>query len=176
MGALFLLGLLVGVDNLLVASALGLTPLARRRRWLLVACFGVAEAVMPIAGAAFGSALRTEWAAVAAWIGPACLALCGALALLGARFAPSRARLVRGPWLAVGLPVALSFDNLFAGAALGALGFPAAVGAAVVGLLSAAMCFVGLAAGDAVLRRMPAWSPVAGGAALLALAVVFSVS
>lgn len=174
MTAVFLLGLLVGLDNLQVGAALGLVRMSAARRWAFAGAFAFWETAMPLAGLGLGAAARDRVGPWAEALGVAVLGLCGLLILLAAlrgtaedaeeSFAGSRLTLA-------GLPLSLSFDNLAAGVGLGSLGFPVVGSALVLGLVSGSLCAFGLFAGARLQRWMPARPELLSGSFLLILAV-----
>jgi putative Mn2+ efflux pump MntP len=171
--ALLVLGLLVGLDNLQVAAALGAGPLRPGRRWALAAAFGLCEGLMPLLGLTLGHVLRTV-APASEILGSLVLLVCGGAILVAAWRGGDAGRITNARWLLFGLPLSLSLDNLFAGVALGALGFPILAAALTVGALSAGMCLLGLYLGAGVGRlvRHRLRGEVLGGLFLLTLAVI----
>jgi manganese efflux pump family protein len=174
--ALLALGLLVGLDNLQVTAALGTAPLRPSRRWLLAGAFGACEGLMPLAGLALGHLLRRSAAPGLDAVAPLVLLICGAVIVIVALRGGDAGAVTNSRWLLFGLPLSLSFDNLFAGVALGTLGFPVVASALTVGAISAGMCLLGLYLGEglrrAVERLLPRRVEVLSGVLLLTLAVV----
>jgi putative Mn2+ efflux pump MntP len=173
MTAVFLLGLLVGLDNLQVGAGLGLVRMSTGRRWAFAGVFAFCETFMPLVGLALGQAARAragEWADA---IGIAVLALCGLLIIVFAlRGGEEDAESLVGSRLALaGLPLSLSFDNLAAGVGLGSLGFPVIASALILGLVSGSLCALGLFAGARLRRWVPERAELWSGVYLLALAV-----
>lgn len=173
MTGVFLLGLLVGLDNLQVGAALGLVRMSAARRWAFAAVFAFCETAMPLAGLALGQAARARAGAWADGIGIAVLALCGLLIVVVALRGGDDAEALAGSRLALaGLPLSLSFDNLAAGVGLGSLGFPVVASALIIGLASGSLCALGLFAGARVRRWAPKRAELWSGVYLLALAAV----
>jgi putative Mn2+ efflux pump MntP len=169
---LVLFGILAGIDNVAVASALGAAGLRRDGRIRLASAFFAFEALMPFAGLLMGQQLRASVAPIAAVLGPSCLAVCGLLVLGAALRRTSACKLINRPWLMVMLPLVLSLDNLAAGAGFGFMDLPVVPAAIVVGGVSGAIAIVGLALGE----RARSWSVrpaemIAGGL-LVTVAVV----
>ena len=173
MTAVFVLGLLVGLDNLQVGAALGLVRMSAARRWAFAGAFAFCETAMPLAGLALGQAARAragEWADA---IGIAVLALCGLLIVVLALRGGGDAEELAGSRLSLaGLPLSLSFDNLAAGVGLGSLGFPVIASALIIGLVSGSLCALGLFAGERLRRWVPKRAELWSGVYLLALAVI----
>ena len=175
MTPIFLLGLLVGLDNLQVGAALGLLRMSGARRWTFAAAFAFWETAMPLVGLALGQAARARAGAWGELFGIAVLGICGLLlivmALRGAkeavdeRFAGSRIALA-------GIPLSLSFDNLAAGVGLGSLGFPVIASALILGSVSGSLCALGLFGGAYLRRWAPARPELISGALLMILAVM----
>lgn len=165
MNTALLIGILTGSDNLHFGAAWGLLPMSARRRLAFALAFAVAELGMTLAGFALGAQLDSD--------APAALgfALAGVLVVIGVARHADLARLAHHPAALVALPLALSFDNLASGAALGAHGDAALTAALLAGGVSAAMATAGLFAAGAVARRIPRFAAPLAGALLLALAV-----
>ena len=158
----------LGLDNIVVAFALGPLQLGSRRTLQLGLAFGLAEAGMMMLGSAFGPAwlpavMTTEMARAGV------LATLG-VAVLGLVCINTRpADFVANTWTLTGLALLLGVDNLVAGAApeLAGLSFLQIVAnGALVGALAAAAC----ALGDAAFRPVRRWGAVASSLMLLGLA------
>lgn len=169
MAALLSLALLVGLDNLQVAAAVGLLPMPPGRRLRLALAFGLCEGLMPLAGLALGHGLLRALGPWPEAVEVGVLVACGAVILglalrapgleeAGAAGRAERAQPAPG-WLLFGLPVSLSFDNLLAGVALGTMGYPLLVSALVVGAVSTALCLLGLFAAGRVRPLFERWLP-----------------
>jgi putative Mn2+ efflux pump MntP len=157
-----ILGLVTGSDNLYFGAAWGLLPMSTRRRAAFALAFGAAELGMTLAGYALGTG---ELA------GSLAIALTGVLVLAGCARRADLARLSGHPAALVVLPLALAFDNLASGAALGGLGGSPISAALGAGLVSAAMAAVGLFSAGAIARRLPRVAVPLAGALLVVLAV-----
>jgi putative Mn2+ efflux pump MntP len=168
-----LLALAVGFDNLRAAFALGLGHPSAATQARIVASFAISETVAPIVGVAIGSALVPGVVAVSshvvAVVALGIAAVLAAWPVLRGRDADSP---VDGVWLSTILPIALSFDNVAAGIALGVLGFALIPSALVLGGVSAALSLLGLRAGAAVSSRLPFRPDVVGALALGLAAIV----
>jgi putative Mn2+ efflux pump MntP len=173
MAAVFVLGLLVGLDNLQVGAGLGLVRMSLPRRWAFAAVFALCETAMPLAGLAMGRAVANAAAAWADSIGIAVLGICGLLiVLLSLRGEGVEEKLAGSNLALAGLPLSLSLDNLAAGVGLGSLGFPVIASALIIGMMSGSLCALGLFAGARLRRWMPARAELWSGVYLLALALV----
>ena len=116
MAQLLLLGVLAGIDNLQVAAAIGVAPLARTRRMLLVLAFAVCEIASPLIGVFFAHFVQTRFHLSFDWIRPFVVAACGlAIVWLALRKDDDAETLINSRWTLIGLPVSLSFDNLLIG-------------------------------------------------------------
>jgi putative Mn2+ efflux pump MntP len=171
--AVFLLGLLVGLDNLQVGAALGLVRMSTARRWAFAGVFAFCETFMPLVGLALGQAARARAGHWADAIGIGVLAICGLLIIVLALRGGDDAEELVGSRLALaGLPLSLSFDNLAAGVGLGSLGFPVIASALILGLVSGSLCALGLFAGARLRRWVPERAELWSGVYLLALAAI----
>ena len=164
-------GVLAGLDNLHVSTALGVSRPRRGRLLALAGAFAACEALMPLAGLALGGTLRRALPALHA-AGPLVLLLCGAAILVNALREGDAHEVVEGRWI-MGLPLTLSMDNLFAGVGLGSAGYPVVASALIVGAISGAMCLGGLFAGAWVRRWIPGRPEVWSGGFLVVLALIF---
>lgn len=164
------LAFLLSIDNLRLATALGLLG-GRRRWWRLALLTAAAEAGFPLLGAAFGPG-RIQAAASLEHLGPALLLAAAGLSVVGAL--RGGGPLPAGP-LVYALPPLFALDNLLAGAALGPLGIPAGQAAIVTGTLSGLLSLLAMAAAARLARplgRRRAWAPAGLALALGALSLV----
>ncbi|HEY0130101.1 MAG TPA: hypothetical protein VGB57_01765 [Allosphingosinicella sp.] len=165
---LFGFGILYGVDN--AAVALVLAPLLGWRRGLaLAALFGLAEALMPLAGLALAwpPAVAAESAVRAGILALAATSLAG---LLLVRRDPAAA--IRSPGAMVALALLLSLDNVVAGGEAGSV-----AGAAAIGLASASLAAMGCALGALLGARLsPSAAAVGSTGGLVVLALANAVS
>lgn len=157
MAQLLLLGILAGLDNLQVAAALSVAPLARPRRMLMLVAFAACEIGSPLVGVFLAHAIRIDS------IGPLVVVACG-LAILW------KPPLVYTRWTLIGLPLSLSLDNLLIGVSAAALPHPPALAALVIGATSAALCVTGIVAGARISRLIPERAELVSGCALIAIA------
>jgi manganese efflux pump family protein len=171
LGAIFLFGVLAGLDNLQVCSSIGLLPIRRARKHLYALAFSACETLSPLAGLAIGAELLRLTNGAVAKAGPVMLLACGAAVVVLALRDDDVSAFVNGRGLLFGLPLSLSFDNLLAGVGLGAIHFPIVTSALVIGLVSAAMSCIGLYFGAAVRRFVPKRAEVIVGAYLCLLGV-----
>src|ERR1039457_1387670 len=106
----------------------------------------------------------------AARIGPFMMLACGLVSLFYAVRVEDLAGLVNGNKTMMGVPVALSFDNLLAGAVISSLHYPVVAAALLIGLVSAAMSCIGLYLGAWIRRFADRKMEFAVGAYLCLLA------
>lgn len=172
MTALFVLAILVGLDNLQVSASVGLMPVRPARKWLIAAAFGLCEGLMPLAGLLLGKALHQGFESWVEAAEPVILLACGGAILVLALREQDSERFANSRWLLFGLPLSLSFDNLFAGLALGTLGYPVVFAALVVGLVSTSLCVAGLYLGGRLRRWLPDRAELLSGAYLVLLAMI----
>jgi putative Mn2+ efflux pump MntP len=171
MAQLLLLGVLAGIDNLQVAAAIGVAPLARSRRMLLVMAFAVCEIASPLIGVFFAHFVQTRFHLSFDWIRPFVVAACGlAIVWLALRKDDDAEALINSRWTLIGLPISLSFDNLLIGVSLATLGYPPALAALVIGAISASLCVIGIFAGARIARLIPERAELASGSALIIIA------
>ena len=169
--AIISLGILVGLDNLRVSTGLGALKLDPRRRWGLVAAFGLCEALMPLLGLALGRSVLAAAGDATKILGPLALGTAGALAIYSALRGREVVLNRPGRWLLWLLPLALSLDNLLAGVSLNALPITPLAAAMMIGAISSLLAMAGLALGDFAGRRLPIKAELVGG--LLMIGVAF---
>jgi putative Mn2+ efflux pump MntP len=170
LGTVFFFGVLAGIDNLQTCSAIGLLPIRPARRHLFAFAFTACETISPLAGLALGHFLLRFAGGATAKIGPFMMFACGIAVLLCAIRRDDLSSLANGTKMVVGVPVALSFDNFFAGAGISSLHYPVVVSALLIGLVGAAMSCIGLYLGAWIRRFVPGRMEFAVGAYLCLLA------
>jgi manganese efflux pump family protein len=79
---LLIFGVLAGLDNLQVSSALSMLPLRKRRVHLLAAAFCISEIGGALLGLLLGKALLSALAPVAGWLAPSAMLACGIAVLV----------------------------------------------------------------------------------------------
>jgi putative Mn2+ efflux pump MntP len=182
-GAVLLLGVLLGLDSFRAALALGVAGVGFRRCLRTALAFGVCDGVAPVLGLVLGSAAVESAAERAGWLGPLVLGPFGLFTFVAAgrehsddlQTEPAAGTAPRrGLWVSIGLPLVLSIDNLVAGFGLGASRVPIALTATVLGLASAAMALAGLHLGSWIHHAWPERAERLGGAALVMLALAMA--
>ena len=169
---ILLLGLALAIDSFAVSLSIGTANLSRPRYLGLSLGFCICDGLASLLGAqlGFGSGLHSNpWLP---WIGPMAIAAYAFYGLLLARVTRPAAGITTAPWLVFGLPLCLSLDNFLTGGYLNALEVPAPVTAALFGLCSGLLAFVGLRLGGWWAARCPLPARKAGLLGLLMLALV----
>ena len=167
-----LLAFALSWDNFRSSIAIGTVPFGLRRAVQIALVFGFWDAVAPLVGGLLGRYFGEAVGPVAEYVGPAVLGVYGLYLLVGAVRKPEPEELDH-PWVTLfGLPLALSVDNLIAGAGLGLLGISPVVPALVCGVVTAVMSFAGLCLGRAAVRVIPLRADLLSGISLVAAAVV----
>ncbi len=174
--AVILLGVALGLDSFRASLALGTMNPGAGRRLRLALAFAVCDGVAPLLGLSLGPALGNLLSAWAGVLGPALLVGYGLYSLVIPRGAED-ADPERGGWVAWGIPLFMSLDNLVAGFALGMMQMPIAASAAAIGAISGLMSLAGFCCGALIGRAVPLRAERVGGAALilLSLAMAFEV-
>lgn len=126
---------------------------------------------MPLLGLGLGRLLHRSFDLNADMLGPAVLLACGALIIWLAWKEKDLPRVMASRWTLFGLPLLLSVDNFIAGIGVGVMGQPFLLSAVIVGLISTAMCFIGLYVGHSFRRYIPEKAELLGGIYLMVLGV-----
>lgn len=167
---ILLFGILVGLDNLQLASAIGLAGLKPQRKWGLILAFAFFEMTMPLLGMILGNQLHGPIEEIGSWLGPLMLFSIGLIIVVRAVMEKEEAPIFDSKWVLISLPFLMSLDNLFAGFGLGTAGYPVLLTSLVVGLCAGSMCFIGLFLGEYVRRFLPGKVEVVSGLYLIGLA------
>jgi putative Mn2+ efflux pump MntP len=174
MVTLLLLGFVLSLDSFRVSLGLGASRLRPARQAQVVIAFGLCDALAPLVGELIGQSIIARGGAWLEYFGPLMLCGYGAYVIRVARRRDRRAEPEEGRWLMLGLPVALSLDNLIAGTSLGLLGFPVILSAAVIGAISALMSLAGLVLGKTAISLLKLQSEVIGGVALVVIGLTLA--
>jgi putative Mn2+ efflux pump MntP len=162
-------------DNFRSSVALGTVPFGVRRAVQIALVFGFWDTVAPLVGGFLGRFFGEAVGPLAEYVGPVVLGGYGLYLLVGAVRNPEPDE-VDHPWVTLfGLPLALSVDNLIAGAGLGLLGISPVVPAIGFGIVTAGMSFVGLCVGRAAVRVIPVRADLLSGFSLVAAAIVLPI-
>ena len=148
MTLIFILGILVGLDNFQISAAIGLMGLKPNRRWLVVLLFVFFEVSMPLVGLLIGHKLNNSFGDIAEWIGASILITLGLYILISEWMEKEDKDIVNSKWLLILLPFIMSLDNLVVGVGLGTAGYPVISTSIIVGLCAGSMCFIGLLIGE----------------------------
>jgi putative Mn2+ efflux pump MntP len=175
--AVILLGVALGFDSFQASMALGAMRPGAARQIRLALAFGLCDGFAPLLGLSVGPTLMNLLSTWAGVLSPALLVGYGLYQFLiprGTRDDDPN----RGGWVALGIPVFLSLDNLVAGFALGMTRLPIGPTAAAIGTISGLMSLAGFRCGALIGRTLPVRAERVGGAALilLSLAMVLDVS
>jgi putative Mn2+ efflux pump MntP len=148
--ALLLVALALGLSNFAAAISIGTLGVTARQRLEVGVTFGVFEAGMPVLGLALGHRLAHDLGHATPWFGGAILMVTGLYAIVQAlrRSGPTTGSPGSGRGRLVLTSLALSFDNLAIGFALGTRHVSIVIAAIVVGAVSVAMSLVGLELGS----------------------------
>jgi putative Mn2+ efflux pump MntP len=149
---LFIIAVVVGVDNLRAGLAIGWAGISIAQRTRYTVMFGLAETGMPVLGMALGT-VAFHLAKVGSLATPIAMAVCALLCLAptaGALrpAASGRRTFLDSRWALVALPLSFGLDNLAAGVALAALDIPFVFAVSVVGLMSSGFAAIGLRLGE----------------------------
>jgi putative Mn2+ efflux pump MntP len=176
MGAVVLIGVVLGLDSFRASLGLGAVYRGAAVRSRVALAYGTCDGIAPILGLVLGATVVESASPWVGWAGPLALGGFGLFTLLAAGREGSRPGGDRtgAAWAAVGLPLLLSVDNLVAGFGLGAVGVPVVVSALILGTISGMMALAGLYLGALVSRALPARAERVGGAALALLALAMA--
>ena len=148
MWEVLVIGFVLSLDNFRVSIALGTVPFGLKRAVQVALAFGLWDGIMPLIGLLIGNVIGEAVGDVADFVGAAALGGYGLYLLISALRSPEPDELDH-PWALFGIPLALSLDNLFAGASLGVLGLSPWFSAAVFGVMTAVLSLAGLQFGRA---------------------------
>ena len=146
-----------------------------RKALLLAACCGVFQAVMPIVGSALGSAFADAIEGFDHWIAFALLAAIGAKLLWDAwknRAADERVEPTPlGVREAILLGIATSIDAMAVGVSFAFLDVNVWIAASVIGIITCAVCLIGVRLGHRAGHLLAEWAEVVGGLILIGIGV-----
>jgi putative Mn2+ efflux pump MntP len=151
---LLLFGVLAGLDNLQVCAGLGLLALERRQKHSLAAAFLVCELGMALLGFTVARGVLGLFQPFARVLPPLLTLLCGAT-VLASSLKDKAALSPDSTFFAFGLPLSLSFDNLFAGAAAGTWPCGALAASLSIGLVGGVLSCLGLYGAAWLRQRLP---------------------
>ncbi|MBS1728831.1 MAG: manganese efflux pump [Armatimonadetes bacterium] len=169
--SVFLFGILTGLDNFQLSSALGLSGIPQRRKWLVVSIFAFFEMVMPVVGVLLGNGMKLAVDKVAPWLAASLLLVVGLSLLVRSLRNKREMDFLSKGWLVVPLAFMMSLDNLAAGVGFGANAASVFMSALAMGLSAALLCVMGLFVGDKVRRFVPTRIEMVTGCWLIGLAI-----
>jgi putative Mn2+ efflux pump MntP len=172
---LVVLGVTLALDNFRASIALGTLPFRLRRAVQVAVMFGLWDGLAPLAGGLLGQYLAGAIEPLADYIGPAVMGVCG-LYLLIRSMRSSAPEELDHPWALFGIPLSLSVDNVIAGASLGMLAVSPWLAAAVFGILTTVLSFIGLCIGRAAGHLIHIRADLLSGVALVAMALLLAFS
>jgi|SRR6185436_1689011 len=171
MVAVFILGLLGGIDNLQIASAAGLLGLHPKRRWILIISLIFCDVAMSLAGLLIGIKINILFENIVQWLGPAFILALGIYTLTRELLEKENHHIINKNWVLIFLPLIMSIDNLLAGIGLGTTGYPVISTFIIMGICSGVMCMLGLLLGEKVRSLLPGKVEIISGVYLIGLAV-----
>ncbi|MFP4207457.1 MAG: manganese efflux pump MntP family protein [Wenzhouxiangella sp.] len=171
---ILVIGLVVAINNMVVALALGVLE-QRRYRHRILLVFGSFEFFVPLIGVWLGSRLARVITEHTEWLGAVLLIGLGVFTLLSARVSQrDRARLANAvtTWRGlVLLSAGLSLDNLLVGFSLGLGGTSPLLLATTILICSVSAAAIGLQIGHRVQRHFETPGAVASGLLLTGLGI-----
>lgn len=173
---LFLLSCGVAADATAVAIAASVRGITMRRGITLACAFGVAQGLMAGIGWAGGAAMGDIWGAWDHWVALVLLSAVGAKMIKEA-FAHEdvRAPATAGLWHVVVLAIATSIDALAVGVSLPALGTPAGLSLAMIGVVTLLFSGAAAAFGRFLGQRFGRIVEVAGGLCLIGIGISIAI-
>lgn len=167
------LGLLLGVDSLVVGLALGALQPSRSRHRCLALSFALCDGLASLLG---GTSQAAQWRAYlewCGWLGPAAVVGYGVL-VLSLAWCGSRLAEARGSGLVLLLPLGLSVDNLVAGIGAKTAFVAATLTALAFATASGGLAYLGLVLGAGVAERTRPRSDWLAGSGLLVVAAALA--
>lgn len=174
LGGLLLVSISVGLSNLAGAMGIGLAGVNARMRIRVAVAFGLFETLMPILGLLAGRTLAGELRGYGRYVGAALLVATGIYTVVaGLRAGQEGRRTITGRALVL-TALALSFDNLVVGFALGVYHVNLVLAGVLIGTISVAMSLLGLQLGQRLGGRVEQWSDELGGIVLVLVGVALA--
>lgn len=177
--SIFFLAVGLAMDALAASLSQGARarPLPRQREMLRLAlAFGIAQSLMPVAGWALGQAFQTLIRDIDHWVAFVVLSAIGVHMIYEGRTARAdveageRVSVATG-WPLLAMAVATSIDAAAAGVTLAFLDQAITAAAALIGIVTFVLCYVGVWIGAAAGRLAGVWAQLFGGLLLIALGV-----
>lgn len=173
--SLVFVAFILSLDNFQSSIGLGTTKPPWTRIFQCALVFAVFDALAPMLGVWIGGFVGDELGETAELVAAGLLASY-AIYLIVHSLRTEKAGDLDNPWVILGLPIPLSLDNLFGGAALGALGYSAVLVGVVAGVLTFVMSLAGLTIGRFAATKVPIRTDLFGGVVILVLAGVMVAS
>jgi len=175
MATLLLLGFVLSLDSFRVSLGLGALKLRPARQAQIVVAFGLCDGLAPLVGLLLGQSMVHYIGWWTGYFGPLALFAYGVYVIYVAKRCAGKEATEPDHWVALGLPLSLSLDNLIAGASLGMIGFPLLPSVAVIGGMSALMSFAGLRLGSVAVNFLRINTELLGGVALVFVALALAI-
>ncbi len=176
--SLFVLGIIIGSNNLAAALALGAVG-AGERQYRIALIFGLFEFSIPLVGIWLGSSAAASIETHVSWLGPVLLIGLGAWTVrAGIRYTPDDERMILSltTWRGLVLLAAgLSADNLIVGFSLGLARANPLVVAGTIALFSVTFTLIGIRLGDTARRHWEQPVQIAAGILLIVLGCINAV-
>lgn len=173
MGTLLLLAFVLSLDSFRVSLGLGASKVRPVRQAQIVLAFGLCDGLAPLVGLLIGQSIIALVGPWVEYLGPLMLSGYGVYVIhVAQRRDGDEERGVR--WAVLGLPLALSLDNLIAGTSLGMIGFPLPLSAGVIGAMSALMSLAGLLLARTAVNVLKLESEVFGGVVLVVIGLTLA--
>jgi putative Mn2+ efflux pump MntP len=171
MFSVFVLALALAMDAFAVSLAQGAASRIRIGEALKLAlAFGAAQAVMPLIGWGLGTAFAGWIESVDHWIAFGLLTALG-LNMIRASRQDTQADPALTGWHLFAAAIATSIDAAAAGITLPLLAVPVGWACAIIGIVTAVLCFAGALGGHHVGKRFEGRAEIFGGLVLIALGV-----
>lgn len=179
MAALLLVAVALGLSDFAASIGIGISGAGARTRLKVGLIFGVFETGMPLAGLAIGHGLAHALGGAAHWISAGLLIAIGVWSLIEARRSDpgdtgpgdTAAAGDRGTGRLILTGLALSFDNLAIGFALGAFHVGLVAAITLIGSVSVALSLAGLELGARIGARAGRRGEILGGLVLVAVGI-----
>jgi putative Mn2+ efflux pump MntP len=167
MAKLLFLAFALSLDTFIVSIALGTMGLGRAAKRNLVLLFGLCDGAASLAGGALAAPWLKDVGVLFARVEASALYLFAILIIALGWYARAAAKPPRDANWLYALPFILGLDNFMSGLSFGATSVPFLCWAAIVGVSSALLSWVGLQTGFAVRALLPIRVVTSAGAGLL---------
>jgi putative Mn2+ efflux pump MntP len=127
----------------------------------------------PLLGLLIGKTFTAHVGPWAEYLGPVMLCVYGVYVIYVARRGYAETS-EQSRWMVLGVPLALSLDNLVAGTSLGMIGYPLVLSVVVIGAMSALMSLAGLLLGNTAVKFLNIKSEVFAGVLLVVIGITLA--